>query len=88
MSSKSDLTKILSPDIASYDETFGGPVIGIDALYNTLTAPENYTTTDIKQFPLFTFHSCDQIAPRWGYTAVTTGFESLVMFALSLKKFH
>ncbi|XTI90034.1 hypothetical protein V2W45_1406828 [Cenococcum geophilum] len=31
VSSKSDLTKILSPDIASYDETFGGPVIGISS---------------------------------------------------------
>jgi hypothetical protein len=76
VSSLSDLTPILSPNITSYDEAYGGPIVGIEAFLETVTAPGNYTTTDVKQFPLFVFHSCDQIATRWGYTALTTGYES------------
>jgi hypothetical protein len=76
VSSLADLTPILSSDIASYDESYGGPTLGIDALLAELTAPGNYTTTDISQFPLFVIHSCDQVVTRWGYTALTTGYES------------
>ena len=76
VSSLSDLTGILSPSITSYDEAFGGPIVGIQAFLEAVTAPGNYTTTDVKQFPLFVLHSCDQIATRWGYTAITTGYES------------
>jgi len=78
VTSKAQLATIVTSNIANYDEAYGGPNLGIDALWDTITAPGNYTTDDIKQFPLFTFHSCDQIAVRWGYTAVTTGFESTV----------
>ncbi|KAF2815488.1 uncharacterized protein BDZ99DRAFT_349760, partial [Mytilinidion resinicola] len=75
---KTDLEKILTPNIASYDEAFGGPTLSLDELWDVVTAPGLYTTSDIKQLPLFSFHSCDQIGIRWGYTAVTTGFESTV----------
>jgi hypothetical protein len=71
----SDLTNLATPDIANYDEAFGAPNIGIDALFQLLTAPGNFTTTDVRQFPLLVFHSCDQIATGWGYTAISTGFK-------------
>lgn len=76
VSSLSDLTGVLSSDIASYDETFGDPTFGIEALFEEVTAPGNFTTTNVKQFPLFVIHSCDQIATRWQYTGVTTGYAS------------
>lgn len=76
VSSLSDLTSVLAPTITSYDEAYGGPIVGIEAFLETVTAPGNYTTPDVKQFPLFVIHSCDQIATRWGYTALTTGYES------------
>lgn len=76
VSSLSDLTPILSPNIISYDEAYGGPIVGISAFLTAVTAPGNYTTTDVKQFPLFVLHSCDQVMARWGYTAITAGFES------------
>lgn len=76
VTTKAALLKVVSPDIANYDETFGAPNLGVDELYAVLTASGNFTTEDVHQFPLFTFHSCDQIAVRWGYTAKSTGFES------------
>ena len=47
VSSLSDLTPILSPNITSYDEAYGGPLVGIEAFLETVTAPGNYTTTDV-----------------------------------------
>jgi hypothetical protein len=76
VSSLSDLTSILSPNITSYDETYPPPIVGIQAFYETVTAPGNYTTTDVKQVPLFAIHSCDQIATRWIETAYSTGYNS------------
>lgn len=77
ISSKAELATIVSPDVKSYDDTFGPPTIGIDQLWEAVSAPSgNTTTTDVKQTPLFLLHSCDQIAYSWRYTAVTTGFNS------------
>lgn len=76
VTTKAALLKVVSPNIANYDETYGVPNLGIDELYATLTYPGPYTTSDTQQTPLFTFHSCDQIAVRWSYTAKSTGFES------------
>lgn len=69
------LESIVTPGIQNLDET-SGLIDGIQALFDTITAPGNYTTTNTKQVPLFLIHSCDQIAVRWEYTAITTGYES------------
>ena len=76
VASMSDLTGILAPDIASYDETFPPPIFGIQDFFNTVTAPGNVTTTDVKQVPLFVIHTCDQIATRWIYTGYSTGYST------------
>lgn len=76
VTSKKQLATIVSQDIASYDDTFGAPTFGIDELWAAVAAPGKYPTTDVKQFPLWLFHSCDQIGLRWQYEAVTTGYES------------
>ena len=76
VTSKAELATIVSKDIASYDDTFGPPTFGINELWAAVTAPGKYPTTDVKQFPLWLFHSCDQIGLRWQYEAVTTGYES------------
>src|SRR5437016_7551285 len=76
VTSLSDLTSILSSNITSYDETFPPPIVGIQAFYDTVTAPSNYTTTNVTQAPLFAIHSCDQIATRWIETAYSTGYNS------------
>lgn len=78
ISALSDLTTIVASNITSYDEAYGGPSIGIEALFEELTLPGNFSTTDVKQFPLFVIHTCDQVVTRWGYTGVTTGYESYV----------
>jgi hypothetical protein len=75
VTSLSDLTSILSPNIMSVDETYPPPTVGIQAFNETVTAPGN-TTTDVKQVPLFAIHSCDQIATRWIETAYSTGYNS------------
>nr|XP_036576445.1 uncharacterized protein CTRU02_13650 [Colletotrichum truncatum]KAF6783183.1 hypothetical protein CTRU02_13650 [Colletotrichum truncatum] len=76
ISSKAELATIVTPDVKSYDDTFGPPTIGIDQLWGNITAPGNSTTTNVTQTPSFLLHSCDQIAYNWLYTAVTTGYNS------------
>ena len=76
VTSKAELATIVSKDIASYDDTFGPPTFGINELWAAVTAPGKYPTTDVKQYPLWLFHSCDQIGLHWQYTAVTTGYEA------------
>ena len=76
VTSPSDLTSILAPNIASYDDTYPPPIFGIQAFFDTVNAPGNYSTKDVKQAPLFVFHSCDQIAARWIETAYSTGYNS------------
>ncbi|KAI9162975.1 hypothetical protein HJFPF1_04570 [Paramyrothecium foliicola] len=78
ISTKAELATIVSPDIKSYDYTFGPPVFGIDQLWDVLTAPANATTTNITQAPNFLLHTCKEIAYNWQYTAVTTGYNSTV----------
>ncbi|KAL0941292.1 uncharacterized protein CTRU02_204055 [Colletotrichum truncatum] len=78
ISSKAELATIVTPDVKSYDDTFGPPTIGIDQLWGNITAPGNSTTTNVTQTPSFLLHSCDQIAYNWLYTAVTTGYNSTV----------
>ena len=76
VTSKKQLATIVSQDIASYDDTFGDPTFGIDELWAAVSAPGKYPTTDVKQYPLWLFHSCDQIGLRWQYEAVTTSYEA------------
>lgn len=76
INTKAKLATIVSPNLKSYDATFGPPTIGIDQLWDALTAPGNATTTNVTQSPTFLLHSCDQIAYNWQYTAVTTGYNS------------
>jgi len=76
VSTLSALAEVVTSDIENYDYSYGDPNIGIQSLYETLTATGNFTTSDVQQFPLFTIHSCDQVVTRWGYTAKSTGFES------------
>ena len=74
ITSKAEVATIISKDIASYDDTFGPPTFGIDELYAAVTAPGKYPTTDVKQYPLWLFHNCDQIGLHWQYSAVATGY--------------
>ena len=76
ITSVSQLTSLLSPNIYHLDESYGAPTVGIQAFFDDLTAPGNYTTTDVVVTVLFDFHSCDQIAVRWEEKGVTTGYES------------
>ncbi|OLN81870.1 hypothetical protein CCHL11_06996 [Colletotrichum chlorophyti] len=78
VSSKAELATIVSPDIKSYDYTYGPPVIGIDRFWEVLIAPTSETTTNMTQTPTFLLHTCDQIAFNWRFTAATTGFNSSV----------
>ena len=80
LSTDRELSTIVSPNIASYDDTFGTPTYGIDELYAAITTPGNTTTTDVRQFPLFVVNTCDQIAVRWEYNAITTGYKSSVSY--------
>jgi hypothetical protein len=78
--SPSDLSSIVIQNVEVSDEAFPPPVIGIDAFYGALlgatTTTANSTTTNIVQAELFNFHSCDHIAVRWQYNAITTGVAS------------
>lgn len=76
ITSLSQLTSIVSSNIAHLDENFDESTVGIEAFYESLVAPGNYTTTDAVESVLFLIHSCDQIAVRWQENAITTGYES------------
>lgn len=76
ITSTSHLTSIFSANIYHIDESYGAPTVGIQALFDDLTAPGNYTTTDAVVSVLFDIHSCDQIAVRWKKIAVTRGCKS------------
>ena len=76
ITSLSDLTSIVTPNVTSVDWTYPPPTYGVQELFDTITAPGNYSTTDVKQTPLFAFHSCDTIATRWIETAYSTGYNS------------
>ncbi|OHE97700.1 hypothetical protein CORC01_06905 [Colletotrichum orchidophilum] len=78
VSSKAELATIVSQNLTSYDDTFGPPTIGIDQLWDALTAGGNATTANVTQAPNFILHTCDQIAYNWQYSAVTTGYNSSV----------
>ncbi|KAI8246565.1 hypothetical protein K4K55_007805 [Colletotrichum sp. SAR 10_96] len=77
-STKADLAAVVSPNVTSYDDTFGPPTLNIDQLWDAIITPQNATTTNSTQTPTFLLHSCDQIAYNWQYTAVTTGYNSTV----------
>jgi hypothetical protein len=89
--SKSQLSTIVTDNIASYDETFGGPTLNLDELFTEVDAasPSNSgpsKVTNVTQSPLFLIQSCDGIAVRWEYKGVTTGYNSYVL--LSHRKSH
>jgi hypothetical protein len=76
ITSESQLKTIVTDDIASYDEAFGGPTLSLAELFSILTIPGPKTTTDVKQFPLQVLHDCEWITTRWEYTGITTGYNS------------
>ena len=75
---KEELATIVTADIQSYDETFGGPTTTLDELWDASTFADPYIR-DVKQAPLFAIHSCDQISVRWGYSSYSTGYNKYVM---------
>ncbi|KAF9878886.1 hypothetical protein CkaCkLH20_03786 [Colletotrichum karsti] len=78
VSSKAEVATIVSANLTSYDETEGGPLIGIDQFWDAVSAEanSNSTATNVTQTPVLLLHSCDQIAYNWQLTAVTTGLNS------------
>ncbi|KUJ09163.1 uncharacterized protein LY89DRAFT_320909 [Mollisia scopiformis] len=74
---ESQLTTLVTPDIQSYDGTYGQATVGIDALFASCTYVDPLVK-DVVQVPIFIFHSCDQIAARWTYNALSTGVGSTV----------
>jgi hypothetical protein len=72
LTKKSQLTSLVTKDVQNFDGSFGAANVGIDALYTAATTPDPLVT-NVVQIPETVFHSCDRIASRWSYTAVTTG---------------
>jgi hypothetical protein len=72
LTKKSQLNNLVTKDIRNFDGTFGAADVGIDALFDVATFVDPLVT-NILQVPEFVFHSCDEIATRWSYTAVATG---------------
>jgi hypothetical protein len=81
LTKKSQLTKLVTKDVLSFDGTFGAATVGIDALFDAATFVDPLVTK-VLQTPELVFHNCDHIAARWSYTAVSTGNGSLVYPAL------
>lgn len=79
-----ELGTIVAEDLTSYDETFGGPTLDIEQLWDSLKPEAQPTTTDVEYDVNFLLHNCDQIALNWRYTAATTGVNSWVfLFVMS-----
>jgi hypothetical protein len=76
ITNKNQLRTVVTNNVASYDEAFGGPTLSLDELFAVLTSPGPKTTTNVKQIPLQVLHTCDWITTRWQYIGVTTGFNS------------
>jgi hypothetical protein len=77
LKSISQLAKIATKDVSNFDGTYGAANIGLDALYAAATYVDPLVD-NVLQYPEWVFHSCDQIAIRWGYTAIATGVNSYV----------
>lgn len=75
LKSVSQLAKIATKDVSSFDGTYGPANIGLDALYASATYVDPLVD-NVLQYPEWVFHSCDQIAIRWGYSATATGVNS------------
>jgi hypothetical protein len=71
LTKKSQLKTLVTKDVLSFDGTYGAATVGIDALYDSATYVDPLVTK-VLQTPEWVFHSCDQIAVRWSYTAVST----------------
>jgi hypothetical protein len=78
LTKKSQLTSLVTKDVHNFDGSFGAANIGIDALFDAATFADPLVTNVI-QVPETVFHSCDRIASRWSYTAVSTGQGSCVL---------
>jgi hypothetical protein len=81
---KSQLTSLVTKDIHNFDGSFGAANVGIDALFTAATTPDP-SVTNVLQVPETVFHSCDRIASRWSYTAVSTGVGSCVLLVILSK---
>ena len=79
VTTKKQLSTIVSHDIASYDYTFGAPTFGIGELWAAVSSGGKSATTSVRQTPLFMIHGCNTIGLNWVYDAVTTGYESSVI---------
>ncbi|KAF2674802.1 hypothetical protein BT63DRAFT_21041 [Microthyrium microscopicum] len=77
LTKESQLYKLVTKNVLNLDGTYGAATIGIDALYASATYVDPLVT-DVVQSPEFVFHSCDSIAARWSYNAVSTGNGSTV----------
>lgn len=75
---RSQLQSIVTEDVASYDEAFGGPTLTLDELFGIVSGTGPSKVTDVTQKRLFFIHSCEDIAVRWEYKGITTGLNSLV----------
>jgi hypothetical protein len=73
---RSQLAAVVTEDIASYDEAFGGPTLTLDELFAILTGTSPQKVTAVTQKRMFLIHSCEDIAVRWEYKGVTTGYNS------------
>jgi len=74
---RSQLESIVTENVASYDEAFGGPTLSLDELFAIFTGPSGpQKVTNVTQKRMFFIHSCDGIAVRWQYLGVTTGYNS------------
>lgn len=72
LTKESQLNSLVTKDVLNFDGTYGAANVGIDALYAAATYVDPLVT-NVLQVPEWVFHSCDQIAVRWSYTAVSTG---------------
>lgn len=88
LTKESQLDTLVTNDVSSFDGSYGSTAtIGKDALFASATFVDPLVT-NVVQKPEWVFNSCDQIAARWSYTAVSTGVGSYVLYiSMRARKF-